>query len=244
MNVFLVPVYNEAPNMPALAASLMQAGGGALFVFVDDGSTDGTPDAIRRSFPEGRCRVMENKVNRGPGYSFNAGFEWIAANASGDKVCVVTLEGDNTSDLSVLPAMFSKMDEGHDLVLASVYAPGGGFSRPSHYRKFISNLANGMLRRVFRLDTLTLTSFFRVYDAGLLRRIKEKFGSFCDERGYLCKVELLLRARACGARIAEVPVTLQSHRRIGRSKMKVLKTGIDCLRFIVRHFRSYRRAGK
>ena len=140
--------------------------------------------------------------------------------------------------------MLSKMDEGHDLVLASVYAPGGGFSRPSHYRMAVSNFANGLLRKAFRLDTLTLTSFYRVYDLALLRSIREKFGSFCDERGYICKVELLLRARACGARIAEVPVTLQSHRRIGRSKMKVLKTGIDCLRFMVRHFRSYRGAVK
>ncbi len=242
MNVFLIPVLNEAANMPALATSLMQAGRDpdTLFLFVDDGSSDGTAEAIRQAFAGRTCEVLVNPVNRGPGFSFNRGFEWIGTHVAGDPVRVITLEGDNTSDLSVLPAMLAKADEGYGLVLASVYAPGGGFSRPSHYRMLVSNLANGLLRKAFGLSVLTLTSFYRVYDRAVLERIRTTYGSYCDERGFICKVELLLRARACGTRIAEVPVTLQSHLRKGPSKMKVIRTGLDYLRFLFASIRKYR----
>jgi len=242
MNVFLIPLFNEAANVQALATSLMQADNdpGTLFLFIDDGSADGTAEAIRKAFSGRTCEVLVNPVNRGPGFSFNRGFEWIGKRVTGDTVRVITLEGDNTSDLSVLPAMLAKADEGYGLVLASVYAPGGGFSRPSHYRRLVSNIANGLLRKAFGLSVFTLTSFFRVYDRAVLGRIRTAYGSYCDERGFICKVELLLRARACGARIAEVPVTLQSHLRQGPSKMKVFRTGLDYLRFLRKNAGKYK----
>ena len=56
----------------------------------------------------------------------------------GDNDKVVTVEGDNTSDLEILPVMLANSKMGFGLVLASVYAQGGGFDKTSAFRKIIS----------------------------------------------------------------------------------------------------------
>jgi dolichol-phosphate mannosyltransferase len=235
-------LYNEAANIPMLASNLFarQESDRDYYVLVDDGSTDGTGAAVEAAFLGKAYHYLRLDLNQGPGRAFDAGFAFILDRFSEDDLRVVTMEGDNTSDLSVLPAMLEAAGAGHDLVLASVYAPGGGFSRPSRFRRLVSNMANGLLRLVFRLHIRTLTSFYRVYRLGLLRRIRQRYGCLCAERGFICKVELLLRARACRARITEVPVVLQSHLRKGKSKMKVLRTGWEYLMFIRRHLGQYR----
>jgi glycosyltransferase involved in cell wall biosynthesis len=56
---------------------------------VDDGSTDGTPDLLRRTFGD-RVRIMSETTTRGPAAARNAG---IAAAAGG---MIATLDADDT----------------------------------------------------------------------------------------------------------------------------------------------------
>ncbi len=245
MNIFLIPLYNESENLPELADTLLRRpeAGEDYYFLVDDGSTDNTSEVARECFAGRPFGVLRLDVNRGPGRAFDTGFTNILDRFGDDDIRVITLEGDNTSDLSVLPAMMEASGSGHELVLASVYHDGGGFSRPNKFRRLASNMANGMLRYIFRLDVLTLTSFYRIYNLGALRRIRNRYGNLCSEDGFICKVELLLRARECGVSMKEIPVMLQSHKRKGKSKMKILKTGWQYVRFMIRNRSEYNSTG-
>ncbi len=117
-----------------------------FFVFVDDGSTDNSISTIEQHFGKNNAVILENKKNFRPGYSFNKGFDWITNNSKDDNDRIVTLEGDNTSSTDILPNMLTISGLSYDLVLASVYAQGGGLGKTNIFRVIISLFANLIIR--------------------------------------------------------------------------------------------------
>ena len=240
MIYFLVPVFNESKNLAELANNLLSTlpDQEKFFVFVDDKSTDNTVETIHSLFPKSNLKVIEKAENAGPGDSFNKGFKWVIEHSTNDEDKVVTVEGDNTSDISILPVMLANANMGFGLVLASVYAQGGGFDQTSAFRKIISFIANMTFRALFNLKVLTMSSFYRVYSVGLLKRIAAKFGDLINEKGFICMLEILLKAIKCNPKIIEVPMILHSKKRVGKSKMKIFKTTLSYLKFL---FSNYQR---
>ncbi|MBK7945889.1 MAG: glycosyltransferase [Flavobacteriales bacterium] len=235
MRYFIVPTYNEAANLPHLARELAPflADNQAWLVLSDDGSSDGTRELARSLFPIERLTVLGDGTNRGPGHAFNAGFEHVLARAK-DEDLIVTMEADCTSDIRILPDMLAIAGLGYDLVLASVYAQGGGFERTTWLRKLLSATANFIYRFIFDLKVSTLSSFYRVYRAGSLRVAQKRYGTLITEHGFICMLELLIKLIRTEARVIEVPMVLASERRIGRSRMKLMRTTLHYFRFLLR----------
>jgi dolichol-phosphate mannosyltransferase len=237
MIYILLPVYNEAENIPALFEELTGsfAKYDVFFVFSDDGSEDGSKEVINRVFAEENFAVLGDGANHGPGFAFNTGFEWILQHSNDPKKDkIITMEADCTSDLSIVDTMIRISDIGFDLVLASVYVQGGGFEKTSWSRKFLSFFANMLLRQKFDIRVLTLSSFYRLYSLGLITKIKEKYGTIIKETGFISMIEFLLKAIKVNASIIEVPVKLLSDKRKGVSKMKKLKTSMSYLNFLMK----------
>jgi dolichol-phosphate mannosyltransferase len=92
---FVVPCYNEAPNLAGTLAEIEKSARGAGLasyevVMVDDGSSDGTDEAIRRiAVTKPHVRPVINPRNLGLGGAYKAG---VAA-ASG--LYVMMVPGDN-----------------------------------------------------------------------------------------------------------------------------------------------------
>jgi dolichol-phosphate mannosyltransferase len=236
MIFFLIPVYNEALNLPLLADNLNGSlpSQNKFYVFVDDGSTDNSSSIIEQHFQGFSFIILGDGNNHGPGFSFNLGFEWILANSAESNDRIITMEADNTSDIELLYKMVCISDLGYDLVLASVYAQGGGFEKTSFIRKFLSAVANLCFRFLFNINVLTLSSFYRVYTVSIIQNIKKKYPEIIKEKGYISKLEILLKAIRCEAHIIEVPMKLHSSRRIGESKMKIFKNSILYFNFLFR----------
>lgn len=234
MIFFLIPIYNEEPNIGTLFSELSSIlpQEQKYFVFSDDGSKDSSIALLKTHFKEFPHVILGDGTNRGPGYAFNTGFEWILQNSNSEKDCIITLEADCTSDLSVLPKMFTIHKAGYNLVLASVYSQGGGFIKTSFFRKTISFIANTFFRFVFDLKVLTLSSFYRVYSVELVKSIKSKYGTITEEKGFICMLEILLKAIKCNACIIEVPTVLKTNNRKGNSKLKIGKTTYQYLVFL------------
>lgn len=209
--------------------------GDRFYLFVDDCSTDGTVEVIHESFKHSAYHVIGKDKNAGPGDSFSKGFHWILDRSKSDDDLVVTMEGDNTADLATLPKMITISQLGYDLVLASVYAQGGDLEKTNLYRKVLSFSANMLLRGILDLKVSTISSFYRVYHKSLLKSIADKSeGRIIDESGFICKVEVLVKAVKAGAKVIEVPTRLLSEKRQGVSKMKTWKTFIEYLVFVLR----------
>jgi dolichol-phosphate mannosyltransferase len=224
---FVIPAYNEAENIPNLMADLAPRARelGARIIFVDDGSKDGTYEAIQEHRDGLHLAVVRHPVNRGLGTAINSGLR-AALGESQDGDAIVTLEADNTSDLDDLPAMLAKFNAGADVVLASVYAPGGRIVGVAPWRLAASKAVSNTFRYAGGLkDIHTLSSLYRVYRAGTLRRAAETYGwLLVREPGFAANVELLLKLYNAGATVAEVATVNDWSRRLGTSKMNLKPT--------------------
>lgn len=242
MVYFLIPVFNEQKNIPLLSQNLKNCSkiikDDVYYVFVDDKSSDNTIELINNHFEKINYHIITKNKNAGPGDSFNLGFEWILNHCpdhdSNDNL-VVTLEADNTSDLDILSIMISLAKMKFDLVLASVYAQGGGFEKTSFVRILLSFTANLFFRAFFNIKILTLSSFYRVYRISLLKKIQQTNKKIVAEKGFISMLEILIKAIKLQANLIEVPMILQSSNRKGKSKMKLLQTSLSYLKFLFRN---------
>ncbi len=237
MIYFLIPFYNEELNLENLYNNLLIKTKSINYciVFSNDGSTDRSVEIIKSRFQKTNYIIIDNKLNQGPGYAFNEGFKWILSHSKNTNDKIVTIEADSTSDLNILSDMLNISSLGYDLVLASVYSQGGGFEKTSFFRKIISASANLIFRFIFDIKVQTLSSFYRVYDISLVRRINDKYGNIISQNGFICMLEILFRAIKVNAKILEVPMTLKSDNRNGKSKLKIFKTSIAYLKFLLKN---------
>jgi dolichol-phosphate mannosyltransferase len=235
---FVIPAYNERENIPNLLADLAPVVRdlGARVIFVDDGSSDGTGDAIAEHSDGMPVAIVRHNVNRGLGTAINSGLR-AALGESQDNDAIVTLEADNTSDLSDLPRMLECFDAGNDVVLASVYAPGGRILGVAPWRLAASKAVSNVFRYTGGLQQIhTLSSLYRVYRAGTLRRAAETYGYLLvREPGFAANVELLLKLYNAGAKVAEVPTVNDWSRRLGSSKMSLRPTVLAYGRLMAAH---------
>jgi dolichol-phosphate mannosyltransferase len=235
---FVIPAFNERENIPNLLADLgpRAAELGARIIFVDDGSTDGTAEAIEDHRDGLHLAIVRHKVNRGLGTAINSGLRAALGEAQDDDA-IVTLEADNTSDLDDLPTMLERFDEGNDVVLASVYAPGGRIIGVAPWRLTASKSVSNVFRYAGGLkDVHTLSSLYRVYRAGTLRRAADTYGYLLvREPGFAANVELLLKLYNAGASVAEVPTVNDWSRRLGTSKMNLRPTVMAYGRLMAAH---------
>lgn len=235
---FVIPAYNERDNIPNLMADLgpRALDLGARVIFVDDGSSDGTADVIEEHRDGLHLAVVTHRVNRGLGTAINSGLRAALGEAHDDDA-IVTLEADNTSDLNDLPQMLEKYEQGNDVVLASVYAPGGRIIGVAPWRLAASRSVSNAFRYVGGLrDVHTLSSLYRIYRAGTLRRAADTYGYLLvREPGFAANVELLLKLYNAGATVAEVPTVNDWSRRQGTSKMNLRPTVMAYGRLMAAH---------
>jgi len=235
---FVIPAYDEAENVPRLLADLAPVARnlGARVIFVDDGSTDGTADVIREHARDLHFAIVTHTVNRGLGTAINTGIR-AALGESSDDDAIVTLEADTTSDLADLPKMMEEFEKGADIVLASVYAPGGEIIGVAGWRLAASKSVSNTFRYLGGLRQIhTLSSLYRVYRAGTLRRAADTYGYLLvREPGFAANVELLLKLYNAGATVTEVPTVNDWRTRKGVSKMQLKPTVIAYGRLMAAH---------
>ncbi len=111
----VIPVCNEAESVPRLHEALADVAQASPemreFIFVDDGSRDGTWEALcalRAGDP--RVRAIRLKRNFGQTAAMACGIDA----ARGD--IIVTMDGDLQNDPADIPRLLAKLEEGYDVV--------------------------------------------------------------------------------------------------------------------------------
>jgi dolichol-phosphate mannosyltransferase len=232
----VIPLLNEAQNVPRLLADLAESVAAldgtreVSVLLVDDGSTDGTADVARQHAGRLPVEVLVHDRNRGPGYAFGTAFAALAERLAPDDL-VLTMEGDNTSRAELLATMLVRSREGHDAVFASPYMYGGGIVKTRTSRVVLSHLANGFVKEVLGVrGLLTVSSFYRLYRGSALQRLQAHYGTRVVERpGFESMVEMVMKMSYLEMTISEVPMILDTSRRIGASKLRVRRTALGYL---------------
>lgn len=142
----IVPVFNGAdlvaPCQAALAPVLDSLDGGAEVIYVDDGSSDGTIQALRSvQAADSRVRVLELAGNFGQHAAFTAGFEYARGRY------LVTLDVDLQCDPADIPRLIAPLTQGYDLV--------SGVRHHRHdpaARKLFSRMTTALVTRLARVE--------------------------------------------------------------------------------------------
>lgn len=141
----VVPVFNEEDNIQPLANEVFDALAGRMFyelVFVDDGSTDGTLDAIQHAVKQNTAVAMcQHEINRGQSAAVLTGVR--AANSK----LVAVLDGDGQNDPEDLPRLLEELQSS-----ASVRMVIGQRERrkDSWSRRLSSRVANSIRARILK----------------------------------------------------------------------------------------------
>lgn len=208
---WVVPCYEEADALDAGLASLLALPGDE-WVFVDDGSRDGTADRLRAAAErDDRVRIVTHARNRGVGAAMRSGF--LAS--TGD--VVVAYDADRTYPAADAERLVAAVAAGADVATASPFAVGGAV-QASAWRRFLSRAAAGAYRLVLgrrARGVSTFTCGFRAYRGDLARALD------FESDGFPATAEILARLLLKGATVVEVPSVL-STRTEGRSKMRAL----------------------
>jgi dolichol-phosphate mannosyltransferase len=111
----LVPLYNEEQNVDPLCTKLLALASTlherVEIILVDDGSRDGTPEALDRwAQKDPRIKVVRFRRNFGQTAAMMAGIDA----AQGD--ILIPMDGDLQNDPADIPRLIAKLDEGFDCV--------------------------------------------------------------------------------------------------------------------------------
>jgi glycosyltransferase involved in cell wall biosynthesis len=137
----VVPAYNERDNLAPLLAEIGAALQGRSYevIVVDDGSTDGSFEALRvlrQRYPQ--LRVIRFERNAGQTAAFAAGFR--AARAP----TVVTLDADLQNDPADIPKLVDTLERDGATAVAGYRAN----RRDSPWKRLQSLIANGVRNRL------------------------------------------------------------------------------------------------
>lgn len=160
----VIPVYNEEGNIPELAQRLTAVcrslGRPYEILFVDDGSTDGTLEAVRRARRQDpQILALSLAKNSGKAAAYAVGFDA----ASGE--VIVTMDGDLQDRPEQIPDFIKKLDEGYDLVTGWKYTGKGR-------RTWSSRAFNALVRRWTRLDIHDTNCPFKAYRRQVVKNLK------------------------------------------------------------------------
>lgn len=92
---------------------------------------------------------------------------------------------------------------GYDIITGTRYAGDGGVYGWDLKRKLVSRGANLITDMVLRPGVSDLTSSFRLYKKSVL----QKFISSTESKRYTFQMEMMVRAKAIGCTVAEVPIS-------------------------------------
>ena len=139
----VIPVFNEVQNLPILhqeiRAALEPAGIGYEVLYVDDGSTDGSAELLRRfAEQDRRVRILRLARNSGQSAAFDAGFR----HARGE--VVVTLDADLQNDPADIPLLLREIAD------ADVVCGVRQNRQDDFVRRASSRIANAVRNRVTR----------------------------------------------------------------------------------------------
>jgi glycosyltransferase involved in cell wall biosynthesis len=205
----VIPAFNEEANVEPcyreLAGVLGAAGLSFEIVFVDDGSTDGTPAALRQLAREdSRVRVLRLRRNAGQTAALDAGFR--AATGA----VVITMDADLQNDPHDIPRMLDALAGDVDVV--------NGWRTPRQDPFLTRRLPSYLANRLINVVTGT-----ELHDYGCtLRAMRAPVAKQLQLYGELHRFIPALAADV-GARMSELPVHHRP-RTIGRSKYGLSRT--------------------
>jgi dolichol-phosphate mannosyltransferase len=216
----VIPTYNERENIEAILTALDASLIKLDVLVVDDGSPDGTAEAVASvaKSKNRRVHLMRRSGKFGLGVAYLDAHRWILEQKQEYRF-IIQMDADFSHDPSYIPALIAEADI-HGIAVGSRYVPGGSAPDWSYRRLLISFAANMYLRTVLRMFFRSFgvhdnTSGFIAWRNDVLK-IVLRYSVPGDGYSFLTSLKVI--AHHVGYSPKEIPIVLQD-RRLGVSKL-------------------------
>ncbi|MBQ9477818.1 MAG: polyprenol monophosphomannose synthase [Bacteroidales bacterium] len=211
----IIPTYNEIENIEKITRAVFALPGEFHILVIDDGSPDGTAEAVKGLQGEfaDRLFLLQRTGKLGLGTAYLTGFKWALEHGF-DYVC--EMDADFSHNPADLPRLFGACEEGGaDLAIGSRYCDGVSVVNWPIGRILMSYFASVYVRTVLGFKIYDSTAGFVCYSRKVLETMDL---DAVQMKGYGFQIEMKYSAHKLGFKIAEVPVIF-INRKEGTSKM-------------------------
>jgi hypothetical protein len=222
----VIPCRNEAANVELLVKGLRDLYDEYIseFILVDDNSTDGTAEAIRRlAVEDSRIRPFFRTPPNGVGRALADGYRAAAGRY------ILSMDCDFLHLLPELRDLFDAAAQGYDVVV------GSRFSRHSvllnyPFQKIIANRGFHLFARLVLLRRFRdLTNNLKLISREIVNRLQ------IMEPGFAANAETGLQPLVMGSKIKEVPISwINRTREMGASSFRLALAGSGYFRVLYR----------
>lgn len=193
----IIPVYNEADTIYEVVDRVKKTGLAHEIIIINDGSTDGTADILKRIKKLDGIRILHHQRNQGKGAAVRSG---IAA-AQGDILLV------QDADLEYDPSDYSNLlrpiNEGFADVVYGVRIAGAA-RQPVLFWTMLANRILTLVTNIFFNNILSdMETGYKVFRKDVVSKITLRANGFEFEPEFTAKI---LKQKI---RIHEVPVTFR-----------------------------------
>jgi SAM-dependent methyltransferase len=227
----VIPCHNEVDNVDRCVREVRKLGTRTEVIFVDDGSTDGTAQAIDPSHnPNVETRVISYRPNEGKGSAVKRGFDA----ATGDILMI--LDADLTTHPEELGPLYEAFADGSAEFVNCTRMVYPMDNAAMKFANFVGNkmftIAVSLIMGARVSDTLCGTKAMFRWDYEHMTLGRDPWGDY----------DFLFGAAQQRLVIRELPVHYRD-RVFGMSKMAATKHTINLLRMCVRGFRQVQTLG-
>lgn len=222
----IIPARNEAGNIGItidnLTTCLKKDNIEYELIVVDDGSSDATPDEIKkRASLDSSVRLIRNTAKHGFGYAIRCGLETFVGDA------VVVVMADDSDDPEDVVKYYYILRDKADCAFGSRWIRGGRAYNYPVIKKIINRMANTFIRMLFHFRFNDVTNAFK----GYRRYVIEGCRPFISPHFNLT-VEIPLKAIVRGYSYEVIPISWRN-RREGISALKIEEMGTRYLYIVL-----------
>lgn len=213
--IVIIPTYNEIENISDIIEKVMALPGNFEVLIIDDGSPDGTAEAVKslQIIYADRLHLVGREGKMGLGTAYIAGFKYAL-----DKGYEYIFEMD--ADFSHNPDDLVRLHgacafHGNDMAIGSRYITGVNVVNWPMGRVLMSFFASKYVQFITGIPIKDTTAGFKCYHRKVLEAIDLDKIKFI---GYAFQIEMKFTAWKLGFKIIEVPIIFTDRTR-GNSKM-------------------------
>lgn len=209
----VVPVFNEEDNIVPFVKEVFECVKIPHHICIIYDHADDT--TLRKKAEvlaiEPNISFIQTKGNAGIINALKTGFE------ISETRYIVVIMADLSDTPETINALYTKIKEGYDLVVASRYCDGGNKVGGPRIKKWLSWFANRSLHYLTKIPTHDMTNAYIIHKKKIIEQLNIR-----STGGFEVTMEIIAKTFILGYKISEVP-TINRERYTGLSKFRIAK---------------------
>jgi glycosyltransferase involved in cell wall biosynthesis len=216
----VMPVYNEVETVSKVIDRVINLDMDIELIVVDDGSTDGTREVLKK-LEQDEVRIVFHEKNKGKGAAVRTGYQ----HAKGEFVTIQDADLELNPD--EIPSLLKPLLEGTaDVVYGSRFV--FGFNHRSKLNAFANWFLSGLTNILYGTQVRDMEACYKVFRTELLTKFTLRANRFDFEP------EITAKLSKMGLRIVELPVSYKP-REFTDGKKIHWKDGFEAIYTLVKY---------